>query len=176
MNEERILRDLLLQQSGELSRRGCRRLERELKRHPEAARLKKEAEKLIALSRTSSEETAMPDKTLRAILGEARTFAAETNTASIDTAPAWRPAWVMAATVLFVVAGWLLVRDPGSTLQVVEQPPAVEAESDLLAWDYSVDDDLNEVDSLLAMASDENGNGDLDALVSELMELEGTEI
>jgi len=202
MKCESIQNDLLREQTGELSRFRRQQVLRHLQKCEACRRFHEETALLMKLGETPEPgRQARPD-TMARIMEAARAEKSRGDIISIRPAskpvPAWRrPVMAWAALLVVLAAGaWLLLR-PGTraldTPLLAQQKPTPasvqttpEASPIDISWDSPIGSELAELDTALAMASAEstftppppaNGvNSDPDAMIQELLELEGVEI
>ena len=181
---------VLLEQSGELESREQDALAKHLDGCAECRAYREGLSAMISAAREMPLGSDVSEFTIRRIMaaGErAHTPAGRRQAAGGRFIELWRPALMSgAAALLLILFG---IQFAGRTSSPVAQAPGPDAgvidgqETDLLAWDAGLDDELEMIESLLAMATDDaNGFGlqengtSLDQLAEELIELESWSI
>lgn len=167
MKTEKIEQLMLLEQSGELGFIGRWQLRHALATQPELAKFRDELEAVTRASR----EAALPGCEVPAdVLGEIRKAAAEQNTHPVPLDVmfgSWlRPAIALAA-ILVTITGIGVVnhlQDSGEPLSVARQTSA---------WNDGFDNELTNLDRMLAANFDAAESLDADSLARELLQLEG---
>lgn len=145
MKIQKLEKWLLLEQSGELSPRKCRRLELELTRSPEARKLRREL-RLINESICGADVELSPWMATRIhvqLRGEIESTAVFSG--------AWKPALALAACFVIALGFWNFQGKQAATSANVVQTASIEESA---VWDDSLGDDLSELENLILALSD----------------------
>lgn len=175
MNCEAMKNRILLDQSGELSWWGRRRLNSHLAHCADCRAFHNGLAHLTASVRRVpwAEGFATP---------LARRVTAAAPRRERATVASWHPAFAYAAlSVLLAMAFVLVLRPFHRTTETAGTPPGAELE---IAWDADLDDRIATLDSLLYGADSDWSdmetaaaeNGDLDSIATQLLALEGEQI
>ncbi|MBN1268831.1 MAG: zf-HC2 domain-containing protein [Kiritimatiellae bacterium] len=192
MNCEKIQREILLEQSGELSARKRRRLLEHVSTCETCRQYREDALRVSAAARESAPPAEVSAFTLERIRQAAIEQARPPRHPRVAQAPfviLWRPALAAAAAALLLLAAWLVfwprAHGPDAIQQAAtapEPPTAVAAVN--TEWNGEFDEQIVELDVMLAMVSGEFSGADsseadlegadLDSIARELLELEGS--
>lgn len=188
MNTDQLKRDILLSQTGELSPRRQRRLERALTDSAELRAWKQDAEQTSRMFRTASSDPGPSSHTLETISQTARGHVVmpKTQHPAVSAVPLWQWVAVAALLMLCLAGGALLWR--GESGAVSRTASTTASSSTAPQWETGLDEEMRAWSDRLdaareawtedALADASNGNGDTDAedLARELLKLEGVNI
>jgi hypothetical protein len=173
---------VLLDQSGELSAFGRRRLARHLAACPDCRQFRDELARITTATRSAAEDT-VSAVTLERIRVAARK--AGSRSEEIRFRPSrqpwtemWQPALLYSTLGVALAIGFVLIMrpyfHPGADLAAV-RPPATAESSD---WDSGLDDQISLLDEQVANVPDEwaTDSDDVDSMARELLALEEQKI
>jgi hypothetical protein len=183
MNCETMKRRALLDQSGELSWWGRRRLNAHLERCADCRAFRNELRRLTDVVRSVHWDESFDARLADRIAAAAPAPAAHTERRRERFSHlSWQPVLAYSALSVFLALVFVLVLRPfHRPTTVARVTPAAKSE---IAWDAELDDRIATLDSLLNRAgSDWNDmeaaateNGDLDSIATQLLALEGEQI
>lgn len=173
MNRDKLELWVLLDEAGELNAFRRWRLHRALARDRELADFRAASLELARISRAASPESPLPAATLGAIRQEAAAASLQRRAPAAEHR-LLRPALAVAAALAVTVAGALLYPRGGDRDTELLGGIAAALPSE---WN-ALDDDLAELDQLLAATSDtfDASPEEEEALARELLQLEGMQI
>lgn len=189
MKCEQSERYVLLEQSGEITAWGRRRLAAHLRDCEACRRQRDEVLHLTAAARVGLPNADLDTFTLERIKGaaaaRARPAGEGSRTPADETFAAWwRPALVYAALVALLAAGLLLVRQQVPRPQYTEATkaaPETSLPAALAGWDGELDEQIAELGDMVAAIGGEaevyekvDEEQDPDAIARELLALEGS--
>ena len=176
MNRDQLEKELLLQQSGELSPSRRKRLEQHLESSAEARQLRDEILSLTASVRNEVPEAEAGEVLLARIMEEGRAAVkpADSKLVWLTTLP--RFVGAAAGLAVLFLSGWLLMQAP------IQQGAHVASTTteDPLAWEDNFDERMAEIESLFVMNNTDQEDSldsfDIDSIARELLILEGESI
>ncbi len=183
MNCEATRNLILLDQSGELSAFGRRRLARHVEACADCRSYRDELDRITTATRNAADEDAVSAVTLDRIRAAARKAGSRSEEIRFrpsrqSWAEMWQPALLYSTLSVVVAIGFLLIVRPfvRPSLQVAAQPaPAAVDEN---SWDSGFDDQISQLDDLVANIPSEwtAETDDVDTMARELLALEEQKI
>ena len=198
MKRKTLERWMLLEQTGELSLLARWLLARELKKDPAARRYQQDMMRMTTYYRDRDESRNVADSSIAAIMAAAKEKAEEPEERvyqpTVTPSFSWQPALVYAAAALAILlTGWFVLKnnlsEPSNPIAQESKPEAIPDQK-LAAqyqWDDSIDNDIDNLESMLVMASyewaeneetapDISEDIDTDEIANELLNIQGSNI